>query len=312
MSWLEVVSVASEGSDIEYGKAVMSYPGAKARLAPWIIDHLPEHNTFVEVFGGSAAVLVHKPESINEVYNDIDDDLVEFFEVLRDRPDELLDWLRHTPYSRTLYNEFADAYHTGERADDPVVRAGRLWYLVQAGFNGDLTKRNSFSTSTSVRGYPCDSQARNYHRSRERLEAFAERFQAVTIECLDWREVIDQYDSAMTAFYVDPPYPAVRTEGYYPHHDLDHATLVERLTEIEGEAVISYGELPEYPDSWTLREKTVTSALSRANGKDKDCPERLLLTFNPAQTPLFQSAQQRTLCNVGTGTEESGGGHGGE
>jgi DNA adenine methylase len=292
---------------IKPGKAVMNYPGAKARLAPWIIEHLPEHNTFVEVFGGSAAVLVHKPESINEVYNDIDDDLVEFFRVLRDRRDDLLDWLRHTPYSRTLYNEFADAYHDGERADDPVVRAGRLWYLVQAGFNGDLTKRNSFSTSTSARGYPSDSQPRNYHRSRERLEAFAERFQAVTIECLDWREVIDRYDSATTAFYVDPPYPAVRSEGYYPNHDLDHEALVDRLTGIEGEAVISYGELPEYPDSWTLRERTVISTLSRANGEDKDCPERLLLTFDPDTATLFQSAQQRTLCNVGTGTDHDGG-----
>ena len=301
-------SVGTE--QIEPGKAVMNYPGAKARLAPWIINHLPEHNTYVEVFGGSAAVLVHKPESINEVYNDIDDNLVEFFEVLRDRRDKLLDWLRHTPYSRTLYNEFADTYHVGERADDPVVRAGRLWYLFQAGFNGDLTKRNSFSTSTSARGYPSDSQARNYHRSRERLEAFAERFQAVTIECLDWREIIDRYDSATTTFYIDPPYPAVRSEAYYPHHSLDHAALVERLSEIEGEAVISYGELPEYPDLWTLREQTVTSTLSRANGQDKDCPERLLLTFDPDTTTLFQSAQQQTLCNVDTEATRSEGGDG--
>jgi len=284
---------------IQQGKAVMNYPGAKARLAPWILDHLPDHNTFVEVFGGSAAVLVHKPESINEVYNDIDDDLVEFFEVLRDRPDDLLDWLRGTPYSRTLYQRFADAYHSGDRADDPVVRAGRYWYLVQAGFNGDLTKRNSFSTSTSARGYPCDSQARNYHRSRKRLDAFAERFQSVIVECLDWREVIDRYDSTTTAFYVDPPYSGVRSEGYYPHHDIDHAGLVDRLTDIEGDAVVSYGELPvSPPDSWTLRERTETSTLSRGNGEDKECPERLLLTFDPDETPLFHDGQQRQLGEV--------------
>jgi len=290
--------MTSTDHEIEPRKAVMNYPGAKARLAPWIIDHLPEHNTFVEVFGGSAAVLVHKPESINEVYNDIDNDLVEFFRVLRDRRGDLLDWLRHTPYSRTLYERFADAYHSGQRADDPVVRAGRLWYLLQAGFNGDLTKRNSFSTSTSARGYPCDSQARNYHRSRERLEAFAERFQAVTVECLDWRDVIDRYDSDTTVFYVDPPYAEVRSEGYYPNHDLNHAALIDRLDDLEGEAVISYGELPDYPDSWELRERTVTSTLSRANGEDKDCPERLLLTFDTSGRALSQSAQQRTLCTV--------------
>ena len=291
-------SECGQGRGIPHGKAVMNYPGAKARLAPWIIEQFPAHNTFVEVFGGSAAVTVHKPESINEVYNDVDDDLVEFFQVLRDQTDDLLDWLRHMPYSRTLYDEFADAYHDGERADNPVERAGRYWYLVQAGFNGDLTKRNAFSTSTSARGYACDSQARNYHRSRERLEAFAARFQAVTIECLDWREVLDRYDSETTLFYVDPPYPAVRSEGYYPNHDIEHATLIERLADLEGEAVISYGELPEYPDAWTLRERTVTSTLSRANGEDKDCPERLLLTFDPATTTMFEAAEQARLTEV--------------
>ena len=51
-------------------------------------------------------------------------------------------------------------------------------------------------------------------------------------------------------------------------------------------------------DSWTLREKTVTSTLSRANGEDKDCPERLLLTFDPTDTPLFVDGKQRQLGEV--------------
>lgn len=301
-----MVPVSEDARGIEHGKAVMNYPGAKARLAPWIIDHLPDHNTFVEVFGGSAAVTAHKPESANEVYNDLDDDLVEFFTVLRDRPGDLLDWLRGTPYSRTLYERFADAYHNDNRADDPVVRASRFWYLVQAGFNGDLTKQNSFSVSTSSRGYPSDSQARNYHRSRERLDAFAERFQSVIVECLDWREVIDRYDSPTTCFYVDPPYTAVRSEGYYPHHDIDHGALLDRLTGIEGDAVVSYGELPEgVPDAWTVRERTVTSTLSRGNSDVKECPERLLLTFDLTETPRFESANQRTLPSITDGGEES-------
>ncbi|NLV04100.1 DNA adenine methylase [Haloferax volcanii] len=285
---------------IEYGKAVMNYPGAKARLAPWIIDHFPDHNTYVEVFGGSAAVLVHKPESVNEIYNDLDDDLVNFFEVLRDSREELLEWLHYTPYSRSLYQQFSEDYHTDDQPTDDVQRAGQYWYLVQAAFNGDLTKRNSFSTSTSARGYACDSQARNYHRSRERLEAFSRRFEAVTIECLDWRDVLDRYDSDTTLFYVDPPYLSVRSEGYYPNHGVDHDALIEQLADIEGEAVISYGELPDYPDAWELRERTVTSTLSRANGTDKECPERLLLTFDPDHAVSFRDSNQQTLGSFGS------------
>jgi len=247
---------AAETDEIAHGKAVANYPGAKARLAPWTIDHFPEHNTYVEVFGGTAGVLVHKPESVNEIYNDADDDLVNFFRVLRDRPDDLLAWLRRTPYSRTVFEDTLDDYHNDDLGADPVVRAGRFWFLLQASFNGKLPSRSGFSTSTSARGYPCDSQARNYHRSRERLDAFAERFQAVTVECLDWREVIERYDSATTAFYVDPPYYGVTSQNYYAEGDIDHAALIETLADIDGEAVISYGELPEHPDEWTVRERT--------------------------------------------------------
>lgn len=293
--------------NIEPGRAVANYPGAKARLAPWIIDHLPEHNTYVEVFGGTAGVLVHKPESINEIYNDADDDLVNFFRVLRDRPDELLDWLRRTPYSRTVHEDILDDYHNDDLGEERVVRAGRFWFLLQASFNGKLPSRSGFSTSTSARGYPSDSQARNYHRSRERLEAFADRFRAVTVECLDWRDIVERYDSATTAFYVDPPYYGVSSQNYYAEGDIDHEALIETLAGIEGEAVISYGELPEHPDKWARLERTKSSTLSRGVSEERECDERLLLTFDPDQTPIFQSGAQRTLGEVSTGTDRSEG-----
>jgi len=56
-------------------ESVFPFPGGKSYLAPWIIEHFPEHKCYVEVFGGSGAVLVNKPESHTEVYNDLDGDL---------------------------------------------------------------------------------------------------------------------------------------------------------------------------------------------------------------------------------------------
>ena len=65
------------------------YVGGKTILAEWIIDQLPSHTVYVEPFGGSASVLLNKPRSNVEVYNDLDGDVVQFFEVARERPDEL-------------------------------------------------------------------------------------------------------------------------------------------------------------------------------------------------------------------------------
>nr|WP_284010312.1 DNA adenine methylase [Halomicroarcula sp. YJ-61-S] len=86
------------------GDAVFPFPGGKSRLASWILQEVPEHECFVEVFGGAAGVLVNKDteRSTVEVYNDLDEDLVHFFEVLREQPDELVEWLSAVPYSRAF------------------------------------------------------------------------------------------------------------------------------------------------------------------------------------------------------------------
>ncbi|HFC10149.1 MAG TPA: DNA adenine methylase, partial [Chloroflexi bacterium] len=79
---------------------ILRYHGAKWKIAPWIIQHFPPHTTYVEVFGGSAGVLLRKPPAPIEVYNDLDGEVVNFFRVLRERPEELARAVEFTPYAR--------------------------------------------------------------------------------------------------------------------------------------------------------------------------------------------------------------------
>jgi len=81
-------------------RPALRYYGGKWKLAPWIISHFPEHQNYVEPCGGAASVLLQKPRSPLETYNDLDGNVVNFFRVLRDQPDELIRKIRLTPWAR--------------------------------------------------------------------------------------------------------------------------------------------------------------------------------------------------------------------
>jgi DNA adenine methylase len=62
-------------------RSALRYIGGKWALAPWIISHMPAHRVYVEPFGGAASVLLRKPRSKVEVYNDADEEIVGIFRI---------------------------------------------------------------------------------------------------------------------------------------------------------------------------------------------------------------------------------------
>lgn len=268
------------------------YVGGKTRLVNWIIEQLPEHTTYVEPFGGSASVLLNKPRSRIEVYNDLDRDVAQFFEIARKRPDELAGWVRRTPYSEELHSEWASAFYSGERPDDPVARAGRFLFLRYTQYAGKYEGPSGFKRDTA-RIRVGDSAV--WPTVPKRIDKVCRRLQGVSIQDRHFREVIEHYDGEDTVFYCDPPY--LNKEGSYLVDDFEHDELADVLADIDGHALVSYTDRPEgLYNGWEERTRGhYHDSGARKDEEEKEVTERLLLNYEPERTAQFVDRAQQTL-----------------
>jgi len=226
-------------------RPVLRYHGGKFRLADWIQQHLPEHRTYCEPYGGAASVLMTKPRSYAEIYNELDGDVANVFLVLRDpvMSARLARALYLTPYARS---EFDLAYSS---SSDPVERARRTIVRSFMGFStsGTTRARTGFRAKAVRQGQPAQIDWTGYP---ECIGQFCERLRGVVIEQRDALEVLRHQDEPETLFYVDPPYPhatraLMRREGLRGsayRHDLsddDHRALAHTLRGLRGMIVIS-------------------------------------------------------------------------
>lgn len=225
-------------------RPVLRWHGGKWLLAPWIIDHFPPHRVYVEPFGGAASVLIRKQRSYAEVYNDLDDDVVNLFRVLRDHGQsyDLLQRLIHTPYARV---EFDEAYL---RTDDPVEQARRLIIRSFMGYGSDGhngARPTGFRANSNRSGTTPAHDWGNYDGALKRI---IWRFRGVVVEHRPAIDVIRQHDTPVTLHYVDPPYvwktrskAKNSTRKNYRHEmsDDDHAKLLEALNSVAGMVVLS-------------------------------------------------------------------------
>jgi len=276
----------------DLNRAPFPYPGSKARHADWILEHIPEHRTYVEPFGGAAGVLFQKPESKVEVYNDRDGDIVQFFEVLRERPDDLVEWLEAVPYARDVYNKWAEAfYNKGHRPDDPIERAGRFFALRYMQFSGKLNGKAGFSVKYDV------NPASQMKKKSEELKRFADRIKNVQVENRDAVECVNVFDSSETVFYCDPPY--IERENLYNAAGFNHRALHDKLLEADGRAVVSYDAVPPfYGDEWNVVTKEATSQIH--SGSHREINEILLMNFDADGEPVMSGVGQQALTEYNT------------
>ncbi|SOB60601.1 D12 class N6 adenine-specific DNA methyltransferase [Pseudodesulfovibrio profundus] len=232
-------------------RPVLRYHGGKWKLAPWIIKHLPPHKVYVEPYGGAASVLLQKPRVYAEVYNDLGDEVVNVFQVMREplQMEELKKQLTLTPFSEV---EFFGAY---EAAEDPIEKARRTIVRSFMGF-GSASSNAKYTTGFRGKSFRSGtSPANDWRNYPNALDWFCERLQGVTIRNKPALDLIPTLDREDVLFYVDPPY--VRSTrckdsngDVYAHEmdDAQHEDLAAALHDLKGKVVLSGYRCDLYED----------------------------------------------------------------
>jgi DNA adenine methylase len=215
--------------------------GGKFSHLEWLLPLLPTCHHYCEPFAGSAAVLLNRPPSPVETYNDLDGEVCNFFRVLRDNQRRLVAAIALTPFSR---QEFAAACQL-DPALPPLERARRFYVRARQVRTG-LAQTASVGRwanckQTSRRGM--SGVVSRWLGGVEMLPEIAERLLRVQIENRPAIDVIQLYDSKGTLFYCDPPYVHL-TRGdarAYGHEmsDDQHRQLAEVLNRVKGMVAIS-------------------------------------------------------------------------
>lgn len=278
-------------------RPVVRYHGGKWNLAPWIVSFFPPHRIYVEPFGGAASVLLQKPRSYAEVYNDLESEIVNLFQVLRDRKKakELKRQLSLTAFAREEWEQcYARATTQLERARCMIVRA----YM---GF-GSASTNPKHATGFRASAYRSGTTpAHDWANFPACIDAIVERLQGVCIEKRPATDVIKSHDSLETLFFVDPPYVrSVREQRQrsvykFELSDRQHRALAAVLREVEGMVLLSGYRCSLYDDelfpdwNWAERECLADGARARTE----------VLWLNPAAEERL--TQLRLFTNPGGG-----------
>lgn len=223
-------------------KAAFRYPGSKWSMAEWIIAHFPpgyEKMVYLEPFCGSGAVFFNKRPGVVETINDLDSDVVNFFQVLRSKPEDLQRALALTPYSREEYSlSFLPSEDEVERARRFIVRTTQAIGAATGKKSGWTNQKRPALSGTA---YRWGEITRIIEQAAERFKGGASNL--VQIENMDALQLIARYNNPDVLMYIDPPYMInARKSGRIYRHEMtesQHRELLRLAINSQAKIVIS-------------------------------------------------------------------------
>lgn len=222
---------------------VLKYPGSKWRIADKLVELIPPHHTYLEPYFGSGAVFFRKEPSDIETINDLDHDVVNLFQCIREDAEKLARLVMATPYSKQMYDDsfkidpVTEMLLSGDRFHKACQFLVRCWM------------GHGFRTNGYKVGWKNDVQGRermyalwDWYRLPEWIIQVAERLRKVQIDCSPALNLIQKYDYENVFMYLDPPYLlGTRNREQYKHEmsDGEHEKMLQKAVTSKAKIMIS-------------------------------------------------------------------------
>ncbi len=258
--------------------AILNYPGAKWGMAQQIVSMMPSHRSYLEPYFGSGAVLFNKPPSAIETVNDIDGDITNFFKVLQEQSDRLIETVSLTPYSRDVFD---DAHEN--RGTDDFDRAYRFAIRSRMGHGFKTYQKTGFKIDVYARerSYCVNT----WNRMPEQIREAALRLKSVQIENRPALELIKKFNYDNVLIYADPPYLLNTRGGKQYRHEMkeqDHLDLLAALQEHKGYVILS-----GYPSEMYDRELRRWYRITKKSYNQNSDPRTEVLWCNFEASPTL-------------------------
>jgi len=227
-------------------KSILPYLWGKSKIVPKLVELFPKHVCFVDVFWGSMSVLLWKEKSLSkvEVYNDLDSEIVNLFQIIWNKNlfEELKQKWEFAIVSRKI---FENLKNSNLDKLSKVERAFRTLYLYKYAF----TSRRNSETSFNY-WYRKNANAPDPKNIYWTIKELHDRIKNVNFENLSYDEILKKYDAKDTFFYVDPPYLIPWKNTKYYKHNIDteewQITIKNEIDKIKGKVMISYPDTDFY------------------------------------------------------------------
>jgi DNA adenine methylase len=225
-------------------QSILRYPGAKWRVAEWLVSHFPKHQCYLEPFFGSGAAFFTKQPSSIEILNDIDSNVINLFQVMREYPLELCQQIELTPWSQDEYASAVAAirieWNYTNASDIERLERARVFLVAHWQMFGrkNVTSRKGWSWRYTK------APVSVWNKLPERLEMAVNRLRNAQIANTDAIELIRQCNQKDVLIYCDPPYLGeTRSHGRMYEHEMKeankHLELIQVLQAHCGPAILS-------------------------------------------------------------------------